>query len=83
MTCPQCGEVLNGRQQFHQNLSYSHPSLIESHHHRMSSPKNSQLAIPNENLQSKAEDDDFKLYQVCSEFIKENRISNILVPISQ
>ena len=79
MTCPQCGEVLNGRQQFHQNLSYSHLSLIESHHHRISSPKNSQLAIPNENLQLKAEDDDFELYQVCSEFIKENRISNISI----
>ena len=72
ITCPQCEKVTNGRQQYHQNVSNSHPSLIDSHHHEISSPKNSNLTLPNEKWQLIADDNDFKLYQVYSEFIKEN-----------
>ena len=72
ITCSQCGKVPNGRQQLHLNLSNSHRSLIDSRHHGISSPINSYLTPPNENLQLISEDNDFKHYQVYSEFIKEN-----------
>ena len=48
VTCPQCEKVTNGRQQPHQNVSNSHPSLIDSRHHEISSPENSNLTLPNE-----------------------------------
>ena len=48
VTCPQCEKVTNGRQQPHQNISSSHPSLIDGRHHEISSPKNSNLTLQNE-----------------------------------
>ena len=48
VTCPQCEKITNGRQQPHQNVSNSHPSLIDGRNHEISSPKNSNLTLQNE-----------------------------------
>ena len=64
IACPQRREVTSSRQQPYQNLSKSLYSLINIRNQEISSPNNSNLILPRDNLPSIAKDKDFELYEV-------------------